>query len=493
MRHSTALLKTTFLFVGLLVFQTSFAKFQKDIELDSATKVLVAPEGQYYQWYLNGERILGANQQTVEVKAAGTYGVEIVDEVGAVHTQQAAVAITATGAVVKVYIIGDSTVCNYAASAYPWMGWGQQIPFFFNKANVTFSNQAIGGRSSRSFYKQGRWTPIKTALKAGDFVFIQWGHNDRDFSDTSRYTDTSDYKKYLTIYVNDTRAAGAFPVLISPMVMNAWKGTTMRNVFTEGTNDYRGAMLAVATKLKVPFVDLNMKSWNLYKGLGLNYITRFIYHTYPAGEYPNYPTGNTDGTHFQISGAIENARMIVQGLTELTTDANIKASLVANLLPTYQISAASDLKGADSMITRTNTYPPGIEVTLKVIPKAKSTFISWNDASNVSKTTDNKYIFTMGTAIANFIAHFKGGVVTGIEESSTLESAVVCYPNPFLESFQVKSPTAFDYQIFNMEGVEVAKGIGQENTSLGAQLPRGMYVLKIATSEGTKTLKVTKN
>lgn len=492
----THTMKYVFFFFCAIICQAGFANGRHEIQFDAISGILTAPEGRLYQWYRNGERVEGATEQTMRVEEAGNYGVEIVDQVGQVEIHQACLALTASGAMVKVYIIGDSTVCNYAASAYPWMGWGQQIPFFFNKANVAFDNRAIGGRSSRSFYKQGRWDPIKTALKAGDFVFIQWGHNDRDFSDTSRYTDTSDYKKYLTLYVNDTRAKGAFPVLISPMVMNAWKGTTMRNVFTEGTNDYRGAMLAVATKLKVPFVDLNMKSWNLYKGLGVNYITRFIYHTYPAGEYPNYPNGNTDGTHFQISGAIENARMIVEGLTELSSDATIKNSLLANLVPTYKISAASDLKGADSMITRANTYPQGIEVTLKVIPKVKNkaAFLSWNNASNVSQTTDTKYIFTMGSAIANFTAHFKGGVVTDLEEEEVTQvvGMSACFPNPFTETFQVNAKEAFDYIVLNELGVPVAQGIATEATRLGSQLPKGTYYIQIHTANGKGTFKLVK-
>lgn len=120
---------------------------------------------------------------------------------------------------------------------------GTSFALFFNSANVKIDNRAIGGRSSRSFYEEGRWTTVKNALTAGDYVFIQFGHNDRDFSKAERYTSVDDYKKFLTIYVNESRAKGAIPVLVSPMVMNAWSNGNMRNVFTENGNNYRGECL----------------------------------------------------------------------------------------------------------------------------------------------------------------------------------------------------------------------------------------------------------
>lgn len=365
---------------------------------------LLAPSGQKYQWYKNDIAIENGKCQNLNVAESGNYTVEYIDEGGDFKSEKVSIAVTAAG-IIKIYLIGDSTVCNYAASAYPFTGWGQVLPYFFNSANVAIDNRAIGGRSSRSFYKQGRWTTVSNLLAAGDYVFIQFGHNDRDFSDTSRYTNITDYKAYLTIYVNETRAKGAFPVLVSPMVLNAWTGTTMRNVFTETGNNYRGAMLEVATALNVPFIDLNMKSWNLYKGLGKDYITRFIYHNYVAGEYPNYPNGVADGTHFQEMGAIENARMIVQGISELSTNAKING-LIPYLMPTYQVAVSANVANS-GLITRTNTYPAGVNVTVKTIPNAGFTFMNWNNSSSQSVTTEQKYIFKMTAAVTKYTAIFK--------------------------------------------------------------------------------------
>ena len=79
------------------------------------------------------------------------------------------------------------------------------------------------------------------------------------------------------MYVNEARAKGAIPVLVSPMVMNAYNTSGLRNVFTESGNDYRGAMLAVSSEFNVAFADLNTKSFNLVKSLGQNYASRYVY------------------------------------------------------------------------------------------------------------------------------------------------------------------------------------------------------------------------
>jgi lysophospholipase L1-like esterase len=266
---------------------------------------------------------------------------------------------------------------------------------------------------------EGRWTPVKDALLPGDFVFIQFGHNDRDFTKPERYADTATYKSYLRIYVNDTRAKGGFPVLVTPMVMNAWNGTTMRNVFTEGANDYRGAMVDVANKLKVPLVDLNMKSYNLFRSLGRDYITNYLYLTLQPGEYPNYPNGNTDGTHFQEMGAIELSKLIVLGLNELGNDVNV-SKLIPNLKPTYQVATNSNNYGV-GMITRTNTYPAGLKVTLKTKPNSGFTLQKWTDEANNTSSTATMFFHTMGTSSKTFSAIYSASGTTGItiQENTT--------------------------------------------------------------------------
>ncbi len=406
-----------FLFTMLCV-NAAMGFNENEIAVDVKSKSLIAPYASLYQWYYGGQAVKEGTAQKLAVDKSGLYTVEMTGMDGSVSIKNILIEVTAA-TIRKIYIIGDSTVMTYKSSAYPQTGWGQILPFFLNNTNIAIDNHAIGGRSSRSFYQEGRWTPIVSSLLPGDFVFIQFGHNDRDFAHADRYTDTTDYKKYLTIYVNDTRSKGAFPVLVTPMIMNAWNGTTLRNVFTEGANNYRGAMVHVANTLHVPLIDLNMKSFNLMKSLGKDYITNFLYLTLQPGEYPNFPTGNSDGTHFQEMGAIEITKLIAQGISELSKDANV-GFLAQNLRPTVQVSTSTN-NSAAGLITRTNTYPQGVTVTIKGFPATGHSLVQWNDGANNVVATTPKFSFTMGTTSQSYKGYFDqvGSTNLTIQENTT--------------------------------------------------------------------------
>lgn len=478
------------LFISLVLVanHTTFASFSKSIMVDNASHQLISVEGKHYRWYFNNKLLPLENQRAVKIANPGLYSVEVVSSTGKIERIDALISIDADGTIHKIYLIGDSTVCNYNASAYPQTGWGQMLPYFIDKASFTVDNRAIGGRSSRSFYEEGRWTTVSGLLKAGDYVFIQFGHNDRD-TKPERYTDTAAYKKFLKIYIDDTRAKGAFPVLVSPMIMNAWRGTTLRNVFTEGANDYRGAMKQVADKLKVPFIDLNMKSFNLLKDLGQNYITRFIYHTYVAGEYPNYPDGITDGTHFQEMGAIEMARLVVQGITELQKESTM-ASLVPALNPLYPLTIKQDVANA-GLITRSANYPVGINITNKVIPNANFTFHYWNDATNKKISDKAIYTFKMGNNATSYTAIYQPSL-TALSDENKGSNLPVCFPNPFTENIAVTAPGNFNYTFFDMHGNVLESGKGNNMIVAGDHLVTGIYTLKIQSDTHFKIVKVVK-
>ncbi|MFN8438647.1 MAG: GDSL-type esterase/lipase family protein [Cytophagales bacterium] len=400
-----------FILIITLILINGHASTLDTLAINQETKTVIAPEGIRYQWYVNGVKIQGANNREFAVNTTGTYEVEVYSLKSDTLKLASTLTLNATGAIVKIYIIGDSTVCNYAASAYPQTGWGQHLGLYLNSTNISINNQAIGGRSSRSFYKQGRWDPIKTALVAGDYVFIQFGHNDRDYTDTSRYTSVADYKTYLTLYCNDAKAKGAIPVLVSPMVMNAWTGTTMRNVFTETGNNYRGAMQEVATALNVAFIDLNMKSWNYYKTFSAAYNARFFYKGFVAGEYANYPAGITDGTHFQEMGSLTHCRMIIEGIKELSTR-NDMSVLNSNINTLYNVNiSVSPSSGSDSMTTKSGTFPAGATITLKTIPKATKVFQKWQDGTATQTATSTLTSILLSNYPRSFEAIYQNGTI----------------------------------------------------------------------------------
>lgn len=348
----------------------------------------------------------------------------------------AATAFAPAGQALRLFIIGDSTVMTYKASEAPMAGWGQMIGWFFGSGTVTVENRAIGGRSSRSFIEEGRWNTVRGELGRGDFLLIQFGHNDRG-TVPERHADTAQYRRYLTQYVDEARAKGAVPILVSPMNMNAWNGATLRRVFTEGVNDYRTAMLRVVEARKVPFIDLEKKSADLFQALGQEYITRFLFMTLLAGEYPNYPTGKTDGTHFQDMGALEMARLVAQGLGELSEDTAVKA-IASCLVPTVPLTVASD-KPAAGMVTRSGSFPPKSPITLKAVPKSGETFLGWSEAGARPVSAATRAAFTMPDAPAAWRASFRGGttalapaimaVISATEKSSYRDASGRAVPS----------------------------------------------------------------
>jgi lysophospholipase L1-like esterase len=382
----------------------------------------------------------------------------------------------------RITIIGDSTVCNYAASKYPQVGWGQVLGLFFNTGSVTINNKAIGGRSTRSFYQEGRWAEIVPNLQKGEYVFIQFGHNDRDYTKEERYTDTTDYKEYLRKYVKESRQKGAIPVLISPMNMNAWNGTTVREVFCEGANNYRGAMLNVANELTVPFIDLEKKSVAMQKRVGQTYSAKFVHLGLDAGEYPNFPDGVSDGTHFQEMGANFMAKFVCEGINELKSNEDM-AKLAALLKPLYKVNVTAN-KSITGMVTESGTtFPEGVSITIKVKPNASDKFNGWFDQSGKKVATTVRYTFTMKSADVTFstdqltnvlekqVGHFNEMQFDHITNSITFTQPVA--PKVKIDLFTMNGQKVF--------GKEISTGSGANVIKLPVQSMRsGCYLLKMA-------------
>lgn len=229
-----------------------------------------------------------------------------------------ALALATSARAATAYLIGDSTVSLYTSAYYPRMGWGQVFGSYF-KSTLVASDKARSGRSSKSFYDEGAWTPVQAALKAGDYVFIQFGHNDEK-TDPALHTDPyTTYQQYLTRYIDTARARGAIPILVTPVERNSWSGGTIKA--THGT--YPAAMRALASSKGVPLIDLTAGSTTKYISLGQTYTTWNVFMNLPAGRYANYPNGNSDNTHFQENGAHIIARLVT-GVIRSSSNAQLK-------------------------------------------------------------------------------------------------------------------------------------------------------------------------
>ena len=317
-----------------------------------------------------------------------------------------------------IHVAGDSTVQTYKDSAYPQTGWGQVLGYFFDGARVKVNNAALGGRSSRNFIEEGRLDGILKAAQKGDYLFVQFGHNDRDYSKEARYVDPKDFPKYIQQFVDAGKQKGVNVILVSPMNLNG-----SRNVFSTGNNNYdaRGMMQTVAKNNKIPFVDLNMKSYNLYNTTYKNipdYVTRYLYKKLEKGEYPNYPDGVNDGTtHFQEMGSMGHAQLICEELednlknnTDLSDEAKAAlTTLVSTIKPRYTIKVQTNLSNYNGLITQTQYFPAGAPMTLRVTPNGQ-TFEKWvDDDCNEISTKQIYYGFKTKARDITYTAMFKGG------------------------------------------------------------------------------------
>jgi lysophospholipase L1-like esterase len=198
------------------------------------------------------------------------------------------------------YMIGDSTMANKPLTpAQPERGWGQLLPLYF-KTDVRIENLAVNGRSSKSFRDEGRWQPALDQLRPGDYVIIQFGHNDQKSEDPKRFTEAfSSFKQNLTRYISEVREKQGYPILATPVVRRTFTNATeLRD--THG--DYAVAVRQVAQEQKVPLLDLERDTARLIKQLGPE-LSKKLYMWVEPGEFPALPMGKKDDTHFNAFGA----------------------------------------------------------------------------------------------------------------------------------------------------------------------------------------------
>lgn len=208
---------------------------------------------------------------------------------------------------VKIYLIGDSTVCDQPIDRYPVTGWGTPFANYFD-ASVKVDNRAKGGRSSRTFLEENRWQPVVDSLKPGDYVLMQFGHNDeaKEPQYAARYTPVPDYKKNLAKFITETRSKNANPILITPVSRRVFKNNQAQETHTE----YTAAVFEVGKQYNVPVIDLDKMSRELYQQMGENN-SKLLFMELEAGEHPIYPDGWHDNTHFNDYGARIMAQFVL--------------------------------------------------------------------------------------------------------------------------------------------------------------------------------------
>lgn len=210
--------------------------------------------------------------------------------------------------VVTVFLCGNSTVVDQDNE--PWGSWGQMIPAFFDDS-VCIANYAESGESANTFLAAKRLKKALTQMKAGDYVFMEFGHNDQKQKGPGKGAYYS-YMTSLKTFVDEVRLKGAHPVLVTP--------TQRRSFGDDGRirdthEDYPEAMRWLATKENIPLIDLNEMTRTLYEAMGPEASKRAFVH-YPAGTYPGQDAALADNTHFNPFGAYEIAKCVREGIKE---------------------------------------------------------------------------------------------------------------------------------------------------------------------------------
>ncbi|HEX3086046.1 MAG TPA: GDSL-type esterase/lipase family protein, partial [Pyrinomonadaceae bacterium] len=212
-----------------------------------------------------------------------------------------------------IYLAGDSTLAQKTADKRPETGWGEYLQIQFDETKIRIENHAQNGRSTKSFIDEGRWQAIVQKLRKGDYVFIEFGHNDEKKEDPKRYAEArTDYRDNLIKFVNEVRERSALPVLLTPVVRRRFND---QGEFFDTHGEYPEVVREVAAKYKVPLIDMQRKSEALVKKLGVE-DSKKLFLILRKGENPNYPDGLEDNTHFSPFGAEQMARAAAEGIRE---------------------------------------------------------------------------------------------------------------------------------------------------------------------------------
>lgn len=222
------------------------------------------------------------------------------------HPGVAAIEIRPARDAITVFLAGDSTVTDQANE--PYAGWGQMLPRFFGRG-VAVSNQAESGLALFSFERQKRLEKIRSMMKKGDYLFVQFGHNDQKDKRPGAGPFTS-YQANLKRFVAVARDKDVIPVLVTPMERRRFDKDGKP---TPTLSDYAAAVRQVGAEEKVPVIDLHSMSLKFYAALGPEKSVKAFAH-YPANTFPGQDKALRDDTHHNAYGGYELARCVVEGI-----------------------------------------------------------------------------------------------------------------------------------------------------------------------------------
>ncbi len=300
-----------------------------------------------------------------------------------------------------VFVTGDSTVQTYDSFWAPQAGWGQMIDRFLSD-DVTVDNHAIGGRSSKNFISQGRLDTVLRQIRPGDYLFVQFGHNDNSYGVDDRFAAPGDYSNYLRTFVDGAEQRGATAVLVTPVSRRSFNAETGEaNV---SFPEYVQAASDLAAETGTPLVDLSASSRAYLTEIGPEQ-AKSVFLWVPAGVYPNRPNGTQDDTHFQEYGAIQMARLVAADVA--TLDVPLAAEVVDAEPP-------AEVPAQPVGLVASSISASGVTLTWNAVEGADiyKVFAKGADAPDA----DYALVTTSTLALAN---------ITGLEEGTSYDLRVV--------------------------------------------------------------------
>ena len=216
---------------------------------------------------------------------------------------------------IKIFLAGDSTMSIKAEKNFPETGWGMPFIHFWNE-NLMVVNKAKNGRSTKTFLSEGLWKQIMDEATAGDYVFIQFGHNDEVKSKVNSYTTPEEFSANLKKYIVDAREKKMIPVLMTPVARRKFHAT---GKIEQTHQEYSALVLKVAAEEKLLFIDLDAQSMQLYQQFGVEN-SKLLFCQLKPGEHPNYPDGKDDNTHFNELGARLIAQLVLKEIRTTIPD-----------------------------------------------------------------------------------------------------------------------------------------------------------------------------
>nr|WP_297705889.1 rhamnogalacturonan acetylesterase [uncultured Butyrivibrio sp.] len=351
-----------------------------------------------------------------------------------------------------IFLASDSTVQSYEPFYYPQTGWGQVFIDYvcpsepledylppdhcypqchvYERNSVRVENRSIGARSARSFIDEGKWDALLKRARRGDYVLLQWAHNDATAVRPNRYVSPGEFDSFLMKYIDSCKSRGIYPVLVTPVSRRNCDEHDGEFVLSFG--EYRDVMLQVADREKVPCVDLCKMSNDYLKEIGSEE-AKALYLWCPSGAYPEgaYADGVSDNTHLQEYGAKIYARMVAKALLSMEGYSEIdrlKAYLNIDAIPEKKkitvIPKEVDLE-----------TPTGFALQELIIEDKVANFLLvWNDV----KGAVSYNVYRKGSVDFQFFP------LRSITAQEKMQSIVLPFRLPAADVYQVKVTAVFE-------------------------------------------------